>query len=85
MSEAIRRYSLSDFPPPVSETQLSKPVGDVIAEGGRNTAMFSIAGTLRRRNLGEAEIRGALEGINASGKVQPPLEGEELDRIAEKV
>lgn len=81
--DPARLYALEEFPEPaVEERSSSSPVGDVIAAGGRNMTMFSIAGSLRRRGLGENEIRDALEAINTGGRVHPPLEADELERIA---
>ena len=55
-----------------------------IPAGQRNTELTSIAGRLRRQGLGEADLRRALEGINAQRCV-PPLEIEELAAIARSV
>ena len=60
------------------------PVGERIPTGERNKALTSIAGTMRRRGMGEAEILAALEVTNAQ-RCQPPLEAEEVAKIAASV
>src|SRR5918995_719814 len=60
------------------------PVGERISPGERNKALASIAGTMRRRGMGEAEILAALEVANAQ-RCTPPLEAEEVANIAASV
>jgi putative DNA primase/helicase len=60
------------------------PVEDRIPKGERNKALASIAGTMRRRGMGEAEILAALAVTNAQ-RCQPPLETEEVEKIAASV
>ena len=57
------------------------PVGERIPEGRRNKDLASIAGTMRRRGMGEAEILAALQVTNEQ-RCQPPLEAEEVAKIA---
>lgn len=59
-------------------------VGEVIPEGRRNGELTSLAGTMRRRGMGEAEILAALEVTNRL-RCQPPLEEEEVRRIVQSV
>jgi putative DNA primase/helicase len=60
------------------------PVGERIPQGERNKALTSIAGTMRRRGMGEAEILAALEVANAR-RCTPPLEADEVAKIAASV
>lgn len=57
---------------------------ELIIEPGRNSALTSIAGALRRKGLQEDEIAAALHKINTK-RVRPPLPGEEVDAIAHSV
>ncbi|MEJ7872120.1 MAG: phage/plasmid primase, P4 family [Rubrobacteraceae bacterium] len=60
------------------------PVGERILKGERNKGLASIAGTMRRRGMGEAEILAALQVTNAR-RCEPPLEAEEVAKIAVSV
>jgi hypothetical protein len=60
------------------------PVGEDIGDGNRNAALASLAGTMRRRGMGEAEIFGALEVTNRL-RCKPPLPVEEVRRICASV
>lgn len=55
-----------------------------IPEGGRNSTLCSIAGTLRRRGANEEAIVGALHAINEA-QCKPPLDTSEVERIARSV
>jgi putative DNA primase/helicase len=70
------------------ERQRSKapaaPVGERIPAGQRNRVLTSVAGTMRRRGMGEAEILAALEVANAQ-RCEPPLEADEVEKIAASV
>jgi hypothetical protein len=55
-----------------------------IPSGNRNGALTSLAGTMRRRGMGEAEIFGALEITNRL-RCKPPLPEEEVRRICVSV
>src|SRR5215207_9290983 len=59
-------------------------VGERIRPGKRNETLTSIAGTMRRRGMGEAEILAALEVTNAQ-RCEPPLEAAEVEKIAASV
>jgi putative DNA primase/helicase len=60
------------------------PVGERIPSGERNDALTSLAGTMRRRGMGEAEILAALQVTNDQ-RCQPPLEAEEVEKISASV
>lgn len=60
------------------------PVGRKISPGRRNHELTSIAGTMRRRGLEEAEILAALQVTNEQ-RCKPPLEARELEKIAASV
>jgi len=62
----------------------ASPVGDVIPEGERDTTLTSIAGTMRRRGMGVAEILAALKVTNTE-RCNPPLPERDLERIANSV
>ena len=55
-----------------------------ILESGRNNALMSIAGTMRRRGLGVEAIEAALQSENIS-KCVPPLDESEVSDIARSV
>ncbi len=60
------------------------PVGERIPSGERNKGLASLAGTMRRRGMGEAEILAALEVANEQ-RCEPPLEAAEVEKIAASV
>src|SRR5215213_2709251 len=60
------------------------PVGERIPSGKRNDALASLAGTMRRRGMGEAEILAALQVANEQ-RCQPPLKAAEVEKIAASV
>ena len=53
----------------------------LIGEGGRNNALTSLAGTLRRSGVSQAAIEAALQEENAK-RCSPPLPTAEVSRIA---
>ena len=53
-------------------------------KGERNAALASLAGSMRRRGLSEAVIRGALLVVNVD-TCDPPLDVEEVERIAASI
>jgi hypothetical protein len=61
-----------------------KPCGNKLRKGARNTTLTSLAGSLRRRGLGEDAIRAALRAENEA-RCHPPLGGDEVDRIAASI
>jgi hypothetical protein len=58
-------------------------IGDVIPEGERDKTLASLAGTMRRRGMGEAEIFAALTVTNQ--RCKPPHSQTDLARIAKSV
>ncbi len=60
------------------------PVGGDIPSGNRNDTLASLAGTMRRRGMGEAEIFAALEVTNRL-RCKPPLPVEEIREISGSV
>jgi archaellum biogenesis ATPase FlaH len=58
--------------------------GEPIRHPGRNAALTSIAGTMRRRGLGAEEILAALQVTNRN-RCQPPLAESEITLIAQSV
>jgi putative DNA primase/helicase len=60
------------------------PVGDRIPSGQRNKELTSLAGSMRRRGMGEAEILAALQVANERRCV-PPLDATEVEGIARSV
>lgn len=77
-----------DMPMPSNGTKARSlvpgPTMTVIPEGGRNQALTSLAGTLRRRGLEAPEIAGALAAVNAT-RCRPPLPDSEVLAIAASV
>ncbi|MBM3500891.1 MAG: hypothetical protein FJX74_19705, partial [Armatimonadetes bacterium] len=67
-----------------SEHRQQDVPGDRVPEGQRNDTLTSLAGTMRRRGMGEAAIRAALLAENAE-RCDPPLPAAEVDRIARSV
>lgn len=59
-------------------------VGERIPSGQRNKTLTSLAGTMRRRGMSEAEILAALRVAN-EGRCDPPLEDEEVGKIVASV
>jgi putative DNA primase/helicase len=59
-------------------------VGERIPPGERNKVLASLAGTMRRRGMGEGEILAALQVTNEQ-RCQPLLEAEEVAKIASSV
>jgi len=60
------------------------PVGEQIPTGKRNQELTSIAGSMRRRGMGEAEIFAALSVTNER-RCDPPLEEDEVRKIAASI
>ena len=58
--------------------------GDRIGAGQRNSTLTSLAGSMRRRGMGEAAILAALEADNLA-RCDPPLPEAEVARIAASV
>ena len=69
-------------PAPVAQTPAAQ--GEVIADGGRNDALASLAGTMRRRGMTPEAIEAALMKENAA-RCEPPLGASEVRKIAHSV
>jgi hypothetical protein len=59
-------------------------VGDEIPQGNRDATLASLAGSMRRRGMGEAEILAALRVTNEQ-RCRPPLADKDLERIAASI
>lgn len=62
----------------------AEPVGEAITEGGRNAALTSLAGSMRRRGMSHDAILAALVTENDQ-KCQPPLDVSDVQKIVESV
>lgn len=60
------------------------PIPERIADGGRNTTLTSLAGSMRRRGLDAAVIESALLTVNTE-QCDPPLSPDEVKAIAKSV
>jgi len=58
--------------------------GATITYPGRNNALASLGGSMRRRGMSQPEIEAALLAVNAT-RVEPPLDDEDVRRIAKSV
>jgi len=67
-----------------SRTDCGGEIAGEIPNGNRNGTLTSLAGTMRRRGMGEAEIFGALKVTNRL-RCKPPLPEEEVQRISASV
>ncbi len=77
-------HALREEAPRRSRVACGLEVGEEIPDGNRNGALASLAGTMRRRGMGEEEIFGALEVTNRL-RCKPPLPEEEVRRICASV
>jgi putative DNA primase/helicase len=93
-ADEVPRASLWTLPVPIAEwarggtqdgtDRVAAPVDEVISEGGRESAMVSLAGSMRRRGMSETAILAALREENQA-KCRPPLGDDDLQRIAGSV
>ncbi len=84
-----RRYNPRDFEPYLSnEVEMpqrhAELVDGKIPEGCRNSTLASIAGSMRRRGLGEEAIFAALRIFNQE-RCTPPLDEAEIRKIAKSI
>jgi hypothetical protein len=86
-----RRYTIAELQSTFPETEKSEhsspnnfEMADIIGNGNRNNALFSLAGNLRRKGLGENEILATLQEVNRA-RVKPPLPENEIASIAKSV
>lgn len=78
---------MQQFPPLVPSQ--GGPVAAAVVTGAidqhaRNTTLASLAGTMRRRGMGEAAIEAALQ-VENSTRCNPPLAPEEVSKVARSV
>jgi hypothetical protein len=84
------RYSIDELKeefPAVEKSDDSSAgivVSEIIGNGNRNNELFSLAGGLRRKGLGENEILATLREVNRT-RVKPPLPETEIASIAKSV
>lgn len=78
--EAILTY----FDAALRPNGLAPPVGDELLPGFRHKSLVSLAGTMRRRGMGEAEILAALRETNRL-RCKPPLGAAEVEELARDV
>ncbi|BFG72107.1 hypothetical protein PTKU46_01400 [Paraburkholderia terrae] len=71
------------YPPAVNAVAVS-PAGSTIAEGGRNNALASLAGTLHHRGVSAEVLSAALHAENRTRCV-PPLPDSEIEAIVRSV
>lgn len=67
-----------------SASASSPMLGDVLPEGGRDVALTSLAGSMRRRGASEEAILAALREENQR-KCRPPLGDRDLQKIARSI
>jgi putative DNA primase/helicase len=67
-----------------SATAPKQDAEGAIAEGRRNSTLASLGGTMRRRGMSQEAIAAALQAENEE-RCRPPLEAEEVERIARSV
>jgi len=86
--EPERRYKLSDLkaavPMEPHQAHQASAVEGFLVEGSRNIQLASLAGSMRRRGMTEAEIEGALQIVNAN-RCSPPLPADDVGRIAKSI
>ncbi|MGI9036366.1 MAG: primase C-terminal domain-containing protein [Pyrinomonadaceae bacterium] len=86
-----RRYSIAElteaFPAAeksADESLAGVVVSEIIGNGNRNNELFSLAGGLRRKGLGENEILATLREVNRT-RVKPTLPETEIASLAKSV
>jgi putative DNA primase/helicase len=93
VSSCPGEVSLVDWPPWLLEVLLqstyrshsgpSPAIEGPILEGNRNATLTSMAGTMRRRGMGESAISAAL--LEENRRCHPPLAEDEVSRIAASI
>ena len=81
--DAILAEAPAPEPPPPAERLSGKP-GAPVDQGSRNAHLLSLAGSMRRKGLGEEAIRAALSEENGR-RCRPPLAEREVATIARSV
>lgn len=61
--------------------RVAAPVADAIPQGGRHSALLSVAGTMRRRGLTAAEMLPTLQAVSEA-RCRPPLPEAEIVALA---
>jgi putative DNA primase/helicase len=84
LPEDLKRRLREEGAASTGQGRCAGPVGEAIPDGNRNGVLTSLAGTMRRRGMGEAEIFAALEVTNRL-RCKPPLPVEEVRRISGSV
>lgn len=75
---------LTGAKPAPAAPEAQRAQGEVIAEGGRNAALASLAGSMRRRGMTQEAIEAALMKEN-DARCKPPLAASEVQEIARSV
>jgi hypothetical protein len=75
---------LDETPRVNTSAKASSVFGNPIPSGQRNSALTRLAGVMRRNGMSEAEMAAALHRANVD-RCQPPLDAEDVDRIAASV
>ncbi len=70
--------------PDPKQRKSAAPVADRIVEGGRDAALASLGGTMRRRGMGQEAILAALL-VENEAKCEPPLPEEQVRKVAASV
>jgi len=88
LAELVERLGLQTPAPAGRRQQTARkegtPKGPTFGEGGRNAALASMAGRLRRDGLSEQAIEAALQATNAE-RCAPPLSADEVQAIARSI
>ena len=82
--DAILENSPSPAAPPPGPAASSTPLPEAVDEGSRNAHLLGLAGSMRRKGLGEDAIRAALLEENQR-RCRPPLPQQEVVGIARSV
>jgi hypothetical protein len=81
---ALPPWMLAELASAKPASEVARAQGEAIAEGGRNHALTSLAGTMRRRSMTSEAIEAALMKEN-DARCQPPLPASEVRGIARSV
>ena len=84
LPDRLHRALREERPKAQGRGDLAGEVSEEIPNGDRNGTLTSLAGTMRRRGMGEEELFGALEVTNRL-RCRPPLSEEEVRRICASV
>jgi len=88
LADLVERLGLQTPAPPTRRQQPARkhgtPKEPTFGEGGRNAALASMAGRLRRDGLSQQAIDAALQATNAE-RCTPPLSADEVQTIARSI